>query len=264
MENTENSALNVLKPVISISSSELPVNEGETIIFQINSSFTVSSNISIVVRVIGNSKEPDQTAFVNIQPGQVQENLMISTMNDDDANEDRYITATLQPSSMYELGSNHSTTVTISDAEDRERLKSILETSNQQVLPELFSTTGDQILNAIDGRVQQYFNNNKQNSLVLDGNTAFTNIVTSSGGALANESISLRDIIGNSSFSLNLFEESNIANSSTFWGIGDIQDISGYQLTNQQSWKGDSFVGQFGLDTRIGKRNACWNNLFDL
>ena len=93
---------------------------------------------------------------------------------------------------IYELGSNHSATVTISDAEDRDRLKSVLETSNQQVLPELFSTTGTQILNAIDGRVQQYFNNNEQNTLVLDGNTAFTNIITSSGGSLANESNSFK------------------------------------------------------------------------
>ena len=256
-DNVENATAGDLKPIISINSSDLPVNEGETIIFQINSSFSVLSNIPIEVRVVGNSKEPDQTALINIQPGQVQRSLMISTVNDDDANEDRTVTATLQPSSMYKLGSNHSATVTISDAEDRDRLKSILETSNQQVLPELFSTTGDQILNAIDGRVQQYFKNNEQNTFELDGNSNFTDIITSSGRSLSNESFTLRDIIGNSSFSLNLFEESNIANSSTFWGIGDIQDISGYQLTNQQSWKGDSFVGQFGLDTRIGEETLA-------
>ena len=255
--NVEYANVGDLKPIISIHSSKLPVNEGETIIFQFNSSITISSNIPIKVRVVGNSKEPNQTAFVNIQPGQVQGSLLIPTTNDNDANEDRTVTATLQPSTIYELGSNHSATVTISDAEDRDRLQSILETSNQQVLPELFSTTGNQILNAIDGRVQQYFNNNEQNTLVLDGNTAFTNIVTSSGGGLANESISLRDIIGNSSFSLNLFGESDISNSSTFWGIGDIQDISGYQVTNQQTWKGDSFVGQFGLDTRIGEETLA-------
>ena len=255
--NVEYANAGDLKPIISINSSELPLNEGETIIFQINSSFSVSSTIPIEVRVIGNSKEPNQTALVNIQPGQVQGSLSIPTANDNDANEDRTVTATLQPSTIYELGSNHSATVTISDAEDRDRLQSILETSNQQVLPELFSTTGNQILNAIDGRVQQYFNNNEKNTLILDGNTAFTNIVTSSGGGLANESISLREIIGNSSFSLNLFEESDISNSSTLWGIGDIQDISSYQVTNQQSWQGDSFVGQFGLDTRIGEETLA-------
>ena len=255
--NVEYATAGDLKPIISINSSQSTINEGEKIYFQINSSITILSTIPVEVRVIGNAIESSQTAILSINSGERISSLIIPTANDNDANEDRTVTATIQPSRIYELGSNHSATVTISDAEDRDRLKSILETSNQQVLPELFSTTGNQILNAIDGRVQQYFNNNEQNTLVLDGNTAFTNIVTSSGGALANESISLREIIGNSSFSLNLFEETDIANSSTFWGVGDIQDISGYQVTNQQSWKGDSFVGQFGLDTRIGEETLA-------
>ena len=255
--NVEYATAGDLKPIISINSSQSTINEGEKIYFQINSSITILSTIPVEVRVIGNAIETSQTAILSINSGERISSLIIPTANDNDAYEDRTVTATLQPSRIYELGSNHSATVTISDAEDRDRLKSVLETSNQQVLPELFSTTGTQILNAIDGRVQQYFNNNEQNTLVLDGNTAFTNIVSSSGGALANESISLREIIGNSSFSLNLFEETNIANSSTFWGVGDIQDISGYQVTNQQSWKGDSFVGQFGLDTRIGEETLA-------
>ena len=256
-DNVEYATDGDLKPTISINSSQSTINEGEIIYFQIKSSITILSTIPVEVRVIGNAIESNQTAILSINSGESISSLTIPTVNDDDANDDRTIEAIIQPSSIYELGSKHSDTVTISDAEDRDRLKSILETSNQQVLPELFSTTGDQILNTIDGRVQQYFNNNEQNTLVLDGNKSFTNIITSSGGALANESLSIREIIGNSSFSLNLFEETNIANYSRIWGVGDIQDISGYQVTNQQFWKGDSFVGQFGLDTRIGEETIA-------
>ena len=127
-----------------------------------------------------------------------------------------------------------------------------LNSANQAVLPNLFSTTGSQTLNAIDSQMEQYFNNENNNSWVFNGGTQFADILTSSGGSLANESLTLREIIGNSSFSFNLFEQTDIANSTTVWGLGNIQDISGRQSIGQQTWAGDTFIGQFGLDARIG------------
>ena len=51
-------------------------------------------------------------------------------------------------------------------------------------------------------------------------------ILTSSGGSYANESLTLREVIGNSSFSFDLLEQTGIANSTTVWGLGNIQNMS--------------------------------------
>ena len=249
---TENIHLTDTNPIVSISSSKSPVNEGETIYFQISTTFSVSNNVPVEVKVTGNSIESSQTAIVNIESGNRIGILPVSTINDDKPNRDRTITATIQSSDIYELGSNYSESVIISDFEDQERVSNTLNSASQAVLPNLFSTTGTQTLNAINDQMEQYFNNENNNSWVFNGGTQFADILTSSGGSLANESLTLREIIGNSSFSFNLFEQTDIANSTTVWGLGNIQDISGRQSIGQQTWAGDTFIGQFGLDARIG------------
>ena len=49
------------------------------------------------------------------------------------------------------------------------------------------------------------------------------------------------------------FKRTGIANSTTIWGLGNIQDISGYQSAGQQTWAGNTFIGQFGFDARISE-----------
>ena len=250
---TENTNLIDTNPIISISSNRYSVNEGETAYFQISTTFAVSDNIPIEVRVIGNSIESSRTAIVNIKSGKRIGILPVSTKNDDKPNDDRTITATIQSGSMYKLGSKHSETVIISDMEDRNLVSNILDSANQVVLPELFSTTESQTSNAIDGRVEQYFNNESSNSWVINGGSQFTDILTTSGGTLANDTLTLREVMGNSSFSFDLFQETGIANSATIWGLGNIQDISGYLSAEQQKLGGDTFIGQFGFDARVSE-----------
>ena len=250
---TENINLVDSIPSVSINSSGSPVNEGETVYFQISTTFVVRNNIPIEIRVIGNAIESSRTAIVNIKSGERIGILPVSTINDDKLNGNRTITATVQTGIMYELGQNKSASVIISDFEDQNRVRTALTGANQVVLPEIFSTTESQTSNAIDGRIEQYFNNESSNSLVFNGRTQFTDILTSSGGSYANESLTLREVIGNSSFSFDLLEQTGIANSTTVWGLGNIQNISGNLSDGQQTWAGDTFIGQLGLDARVGE-----------
>ncbi len=253
IERAEINQTNPLIPVISLSVDQLQVNEGENVIIQLSSSLVVSKNTQIKVEVIGNSIEPDQIAITDIKSGQNTGMLFVPTINDSKPNPDRTITANLQAGSGYELGSKRSISVEISDTEDQNHVRNLLLSTNQAVLPEVFSAMGLQTLNAVDGRVNQYFNQEGKNSLIFDGNTQFYNILTSSGKTFANDSLSLRDVLSNSSFAFNLFEETNIPNSTTIWGLGEIKDISGNLTSKQQTWDGDTFIGQFGFDTRIGE-----------
>ena len=250
---TENINLTDTNPIVSISSNGFSVNEGETVYFQISTTFVVQNNIPIEVRVIGNAIESSRTAMVNIKSGERIGILPVSTINDDKPNQDRTITASIQSSDTYELGSKSSESVTISDFEDRDRERNTLNSANQVVIPDVFSTMGTQTLNAIDSRIEQYFNSENNNSWVFNGGTQFTDILTSSGGSYANESLTLREVIGNSSFSFDLLEQTGIANSSTVWGLGNIQNISGNFSDGQQTWAGDTFIGQFGLDAQVGE-----------
>ena len=113
----------------------------------------------------------------------------------------------MQAGSGYILGSKQSVSVEISDAEDQDYVRNLLSNANQAVLPEVFSAMGSQTMNAVDGRVEQYFKNDSKNSLIVDGNSQITDILTSSGKSLANDSTNLREVIGNASFLLNVFEE---------------------------------------------------------
>ena len=253
IERAEINQTNPLIPIISLSVDQLQINEGENVIIQLSSSLVVSKNTQIKVEVIGNSIEPDQIAITDIKSGQNTGMLSVPTINDSKPNPDRIITVNLQAGSGYELGSKRSISVEISDAEDQNHVRNLLLRTNQAVLPEVFSAMGSQTLNAVDGRVQQYFNHDGKNSLIFDGNTQFNNILTSSGKTFANDSLSLRDVLSNSSFAFNLFEETNIPNSTTIWGLGEIKDISGNLTSKQQTWDGDTFIGQFGFDTRIGE-----------
>ena len=139
---TENANLTDTNPIVSISSNGLPVNEGETIYFQISTTNSVSRNIPIEVRVIGNVIESSRTAMVNIKSGERIGILPVSTINDDKPNGDRTITATVQTGTMYEVGQNKSASVIVSDFEDQNRVKNALTGANQVVLPEIFSTHG--------------------------------------------------------------------------------------------------------------------------
>ena len=253
IERAEISQTNPLIPVISLSVDQLQINEGENVVIQLSSSLVVSKNTQIKIEVIGNSIEPDQIAIADIKSGQNTGMLSVPTINDSKPNPDRIISVNLQAGSGYELGSKQSISVEISDAEDQNHVRNLLLSTNQAVLPDVFSTMGSQTLDAVDGRVKQYFNHDVKNSLIFDGSTQFNNILTSSGKTFANDSLSIRDVLSNSSFAFNLFEESNIPNSTTIWGLGEIKDISGNLTSKQQTWDGDTFIGQFGFDTRIGE-----------
>lgn len=254
IERAEINQTNPLIPIISLSVDQLQVNEGENAIFHIKSSHAVESIIPVKVSIKGNSIETDQTIIVSIKSGQKLDTLLIPTVNDHKPSPNRTITAYLQAGSGYELSEQQSISVEISDAEDRDRVSKQLVSANQTVLPEIFSSMDSQTFNAVNGRVKQYFNDDRKDNLVFDGKSNFTEFLTSSGQSLANDSLTLRDVMGNSSFSFNLFQQSDITNSTTIWGLGNIQDISGYQKINQRTWDGDAFVGQLGFDTKIGKK----------
>ena len=113
LSSTENTNIDV-SPIVSISSSRSPVNEGETIYFQLSTTINVSNSVLVEVKVTGNSIESNQTAMVNIKSGERIGILPISTINDDKPNGDRTITATIQSSDIYDLGTESSKTVTIS------------------------------------------------------------------------------------------------------------------------------------------------------
>ena len=73
-------------------------------------------------------------------------------------------------------------------------------------------------------------------------------------GELTNEeSVSWREVLGDSSFTMTLLSGDEFIAPTTIWGIGDKNDLSSNSTSNLPEWSGDVFTGQFGIDALIGQ-----------
>ena len=249
---TVNDPIVNLVPKILISSNVSSVNEGEPITFRIVSKPSVPHHFQVEVKIIGNSIEPSQSSIVSINSSEPEAILVVQTKNYELPGEDRTITAVLQPGNFYQLGSDKSKTVTILDVEDRNKENKLVSNAISAVLPNVLSEFGSQTVNLIDDRFNHSLSNNGNDTFVLWNNTEITGILTNQGKAFSNDSFSMKSLLGSSSFSQNLVPDAEISNFATVWGKGNLETISGNTDEKQQSWMGDSFIGQLGLDARIG------------
>ena len=65
------------------------------------------------------------------------------------------------------------------------------------------------------------------------------------------DSMTLREVLGSSSFALSLFPETDGPSMATIWGIGDYRDID--SVGSSRSWDADVFTGHLGLDAMVGQ-----------
>ena len=234
------------------------VDEGSTAQFEISSNQILDSNLTINYTLslegdfYGNlGQEVKQTTIPKYQNITL---LEIPTIDDNLAEQDGAITISLIDADTYTLSNQDQARIVISDLIDREQRIEELTHVTKNVLSNLTGAISAQTFNIISDRVEQTFSNSAHSStFTFDGNQDLTNIIASSGEALNENSKTLQDALGNSSFAISIYPENKGTSSTTIWGIGDnLALTSGHNLSSR-IWDGDVFTGHIGIDTLNGQ-----------
>ena len=178
--------------------------------------------------------------------------VVIPTTDDNVAEQDGTVTLTLIEANSYHLSEHFQSKVVISDFSDRQRRLGVLTQATQDILSDLTNTIGSNTLKFTNDRIEQAFSiSNRTATLKFNGYQDLTSILTSSGKALNENTVTLQDFLGNSSFTLSLSPENFGTNTTTLWGIGDNQELASRNSLNQSSWDGINFTGHLGIDTMM-------------
>ena len=245
-------------PQISINAVTNIVDEGAPVQFVIssnqilNSNLTINYTLSLEGEFFGNlDQEVQQMSLSKYQNTTL---LEIPTIDDNLAEQDGAVTISLIDADAYTLSHLNQARVVISDLIDREKRVEELTHTTKSVLSDLTDVIGAHTFNIATDRMEQAFSNsNRTATFTFNGNQNLTSILTSSGEALNEDSITFRDMLGNSSFALSLSPENTESSFATIWGTGDNLDLTSETNLNSRIWDGDVFTGHLGIDTLIGQ-----------
>ena len=178
--------------------------------------------------------------------------VVFPTIDDTLAEADGRLEVAIIPDSSYRIAANKgSTTVIVSDAVDRQVRQDLLTASSQAFLPDVVGNMTVRTTDLISQRVKQGFNETNNISLNLGGQNSLQGLIEMSGEMTNKGSVDWREVLGDSSFALTLLSGDDFVAPTTIWGVGDLRDLS--SSSSAQSWSGEVFTGQFGIDALIAQ-----------
>ncbi len=173
--------------------------------------------------------------------------------NDNLLERDESFTATLSANSSNPLPAGFTlgtatATVTIAENDVEEGLTDL----NNTVLPEVARAFTDQTVGAITERIGQARDGTTR-SVAIAGQSTLAGAASVHGQAIADGTLSLKDVLGNSDFVLPLDNvdggmDDGILSSLTLWGGGGYRNFEG--SSGDVSFDGDLFSAHLGLDAR--------------
>ena len=245
-------------PTISIDANQLKVNEGSPIEYTITArNQFASSTIEVYLQVnpVGNFFDFTEPKQITRQiQGQESIQVLFPTIDDTIAEADGRLEVSIIPDSSYKITQNKSiSSVTISDAVDRQIRQDLLTTSSQAFLPDVVGNMAARASELISQRIQQGFSETGNVALNLGGEETIEGLIEMSGEMTNKGSVSWRKVLSDSSFAMTLLSGDDFVSPTTIWGIGDKNDLSSNSTSNLPIWSGDVFTGQFGIDALIGQ-----------
>ena len=240
-------------PVISIIATSRQVDEGLPVQFLLTSRRPLKESLRISVSISGTAGTivSDSTRTIAMDTQQREVRFEIPTIEDDRAEDDGYVTATVIQNPNYRTDEVSSVVVTISDLADRERRRNQLESANQEVLPNLHNALGVASWSNVSNRIGFALAGDSQSTLILGGQSTVNEFLTSNVHAFDNESWTLKSFLGNSSFAFDLIPGGQGNSLGTVWGLGEQQSLTKNENDGTNSWTADMFTTQFGTDVRM-------------
>ena len=158
------------------------------------------------------------------------------------------------PDSSYLIAANNrATSVTISDAKDRQARQDLLAIGTQAFLPDIVGNMAARTSDIISQRVQMNLNESNNVVFNFDDENSLVDLIKMSGEMLNEDSVSWQEVLGDSNFALTLLSEDEFVAPTTIWGIGDYRNLNSTTPNDSQAWIGNVFTGQLGIDTLIGQ-----------
>ena len=181
-----------------------------------------------------------------------QTRVTLSTQDDQIAEANGTITLLLIPHSNYKVSTQNSATIKVSDAEDRQLREQEIATRTHEILPEYLNLIGGRTLATTSQRIQDVQGDtNSFSSYRINGASGLTQLITTSGEIINSDSETLRSILGNSAFELDIYSEDTLAHPISIWGLGELNNVSSSNGDSSSDWDGDAFTGHLGFDTQL-------------
>ena len=255
-ESETPSPINPNIPTVSIDATHSQVDEGNPVEITISAnggSETSATLVRLNLNPVGDFFDFSESKQISRRiQGNQSVQVVFSTIDDALAEADGRLEVAIVPDSAYKIASNKSSSsVIVSDAVDRQVRQDLLTASSQAFLPDVLGNMTVRTTDLISQRVQQGFNESNNVSLNLGGQESVRGLIEMSGEMTNQGSVSWRELLGDSSFALTLLSGDDFVAPTTIWGVGDYRDLS--SSSSSQSWSGDVFTGQFGIDALIGQ-----------
>ena len=258
-------APNITLPKISVLAVFPVVEEGNSVIFNLSGDQNLQSHTTIDYTLTAEGNFFDglsaEVRTVELTKNQRVSQVKIATIDDSMqmAEANGALTLTLIKRDGYELVEPFQARVVISDFADQQQRIRIqdLTSASQDILPDLTGSLAVTTLGIANDRIDQAFPSilpsNTPVTFMYDGKQDLTDLLIAGGDAINDDSMTLRNVLSNSSFSLSLFPQAEGPIPATIWGIGLDNDFGSSSSDNERSWNGDVFTGTLGLDAMVSE-----------
>ena len=144
--------------------------------------------------------------------------------------------------------------VAISDSEDRLQRVEDISSAAHNIQSDMTGALGARTLCIASDRISDAFSSKGvSSSFMYNGTEDLRELITVGGEAINGSSMTLREVLGSSSFNISLFPEADGPSMATIWGLGDYRDIKSTAGSDSRSWDADVFTGHLGLDAMVGQ-----------
>ena len=245
-----------VEPIVSIQANEHVVAEGQPVQFLIKTQVTNSNDLKVNLIINGGHSFVNLTSTnqqVAISRGQSNTLYTLATIDDERAEEDETLIVSIAEGEGYSIADSplNQASVSISDANDRAEYNQSLSAANRSLIPELMATTGIQSYQTISNRVQLAFNNEEQFLFEVGGQSNPTQILQLSGQTLNNQNDLLDLLRDDTEIAIRLTSDNSLLNNTTAWLKSENQNIYILTNTDANSWNGEFYTGNFGIDTQL-------------
>ena len=253
--NSSQSSSSLIIPRLSIFSESSEIQEGQLATFRIVTDVQISSPILVYLEFdqFGNIITSPRHQVV-IPANQSSVNFEILTIDDDIAEQDITLGIRIISSTDYRLGVNSSAFLSVSDSKDRERKRrGYLDAVNQSVMLAFMEQTGTDTFNVVLERANHALIQNGGSKFEFGKNDGLAELFSTSNEVLLENQPLRSSLVGQSSFSIELFPELGTDSLAEIWGFGNYQTIQRRNNEVGTNWAGDMYLANAGTDTRVNQ-----------
>ena len=245
--------LEIIVPEISINVKNQVVHVGEPI------ELTISTSAVLGYSLVVNLNASETGGYINrlpsqqitLESGSTNTKLTIPTIDSRQNQPSGSLTVQVKEDRAYIVGAESEVSVTIIGNQNEIRRREQFTAINQNLIPQLLEYQGTDIFSSAFDRTTLALSNSYTNLNNFGGLYAFTELVKQSGEYLNANKDTLKNLLANRSFSLELLPDDSSIVQTSLWGTSNFQNISNGTTVTENDWDGDRFSGQLGIDAKV-------------